>query len=526
MPAAKPEAVRQLAEQYEPVFVFSSGEHVFPALAESYLSHVSLAAWAPDPGQLPVRDLGVPPESSAGPNRRGTAIMDGGPPGTKRGGPSAAGAPLRRDGSGTDAIGHPSYRLNNASPTLFLTFAGWSDNKFTQGNADYVRAAFSELSAAMEPSLTWSEFESLPNRPVIWVDQPTTPTVYAEIRWCEDFLRIAEAVQQANGAERNFAGGPDPDSLQRILALTYYLFFPLLDRSAPGAATTGSELLSHQREGQWEAATVFFAGTPSSTDDPSDFDFVEPPLAVALSRDRNVATSLATCRRWSEVTRDGLHPRLYVSRGRHELLFAAPEDSTGNFDGPGGGASVDTRLDTTDPGQEDFPGSEVLLIAGLVVPWPFGLVLLLLWLISLLAGLHNDQFNGAEGPPPEVDTPAGDGDGSIAAPAGSAAPGQVLADGRRIDDPATTLLRFINGLDRDPPRTSWPEDDDPGAPPPRFEFPYWWEFAGRWGIDVPSGATAWAPGTRRVDRVGRSLGYWNTVSLANAWAQGLVDRPS
>ena len=431
MPAAKPEAVRQLAEQYEPVFVFSSGEHVFPALAESYLSHVSLAGLGPPipvscryetsaflPNRAPGRTVAEPRSWTGG---RRVLNAAGRVPRVRRCGATDQGP--------TRLVTHLT-RLNNASPTLFLTFAGWSDNKFTQGNADYVRAAFSELSAAMEPSLTWSEFESLPNRPVIWVDQPTTPTVYAEIRWCEDFLRIAEAVQQANGAERNFAGGPDPDSLQRILALTYYLFFPLLDRSAPGAATTGSELLSHQREGQWEAATVFFAGTPSSTDDPSDFDFVEPPLAVALSRDRNVATSLATCRRWSEVTRDGLHPRLYVSRGRHELLFAAPEDSTGNFDGPGGGASVDTRLDTTDPGQEDFPGSEVLLIAGLVVPWPFGLVLLLLWLISLLAGLHNDQFNGAEGPPPEVDTPAGDGDGSIAAPAGSAAPGQVLADGR------------------------------------------------------------------------------------------------
>src|SRR5262245_14127298 len=116
MPLADPDQVRALAERYEPSLVFSSGEPVFPVLVESYLSHVSLAAWPPGAGQQPAPDLGVPAESSTGAHRRGTAIMDGEAPGVRLGGPNAAGAPLRRDGSGADAIGNSSYRIGFASP--------------------------------------------------------------------------------------------------------------------------------------------------------------------------------------------------------------------------------------------------------------------------------------------------------------------------------------------------------------------------------------------------------------------------
>jgi hypothetical protein len=151
MPVAKPDQVHALAQAYEPMLVFSSGERVFPVLVESHLSHVSSAAWAPGASQPAVRDLGVPAESNTGPNRRGTAIMDRIAPGTRLGGPNAAGAPLRRDGSGPDAIGSSAYRGQRASQDLFLTFGGWSNNLYTSGNSDYVVAAFAELSAAMEP---------------------------------------------------------------------------------------------------------------------------------------------------------------------------------------------------------------------------------------------------------------------------------------------------------------------------------------------------------------------------------------
>ncbi|MFD7406792.1 hypothetical protein ACFV7R_29865 [Streptomyces sp. NPDC059866] len=525
MTAASDEHVRLLARTYQPVLLFSSGERVFPALVESYLSHVSAAPWVPLPGQTAVRDLGVVPEVPGGPHRRGTAIMDGRPPGVLRGGRSASGAPLGRRGADADSIGNSAYRGPKASPDLFLTFGGWRDAACTEGDAEYLVAAFSELAAAMDPGQRWEEFESLPNRPVLWVEQPTTPTVYAEAAWCGDYGRADDRVERADAALRDFAQGPDRDSLSRVLALTYHLFFPLQDdpRGAAGRPGTGNPG-DRLREGQWVAATVFFEGTPAASGDPSEFDVVEPPLAVSLSRDRTSATTPDSCRPWDQVVRDGSGPRLYVSRGQHRLLFAAPDDPAGTGQPPvGGGAAAVTRLDTEDPGQGNFPGSEQLLVMGLLLNMPLAL---LGWLISLFSEvLRGEPLNGPNGPPADVSTPAGDGAGPIASPSGAEGPGAVLKDGRRIDDPATSLLRVVNALPRDPQRTSWPDDDAPGAPPPDVEYPYWWDFSGLWGVRVAPNATAWTSGMQRVDRFGRSLGYWNTVGLARAWAQDLVRRP-
>jgi hypothetical protein len=518
MALATPELLRSLAERYQPLLVFSTGERVFPAQVESYLSHVSLAAWAPGAGQSAARDLGVASESGSGARSRGTAIIQGPPPGTRLGGPSTAGAPLRRDGHNADSIGSTAYKPRWAPPGLFLTFGGWTDRSCTSGDRAYLLAAFGELTAAMEPALDWAEFETLPNRPLLWVEQPTAPTIYAEAEWCAAYVAVDNAVDRSGSPARDFAG-PDPASLRRLLALTYHVFFPVLDAPEGNALAFGVRA----REGQWEAATVFLPATPSDSGDPAELDVTEPPVAVALSRDRGVQVRLSSCRAWSQVSRLGAHPRLYVSRGRHQLLFAPPQDQVGNYDGPGGGASTNTRLDATDPGQDDFPGSEVLLL-GLLLPFPLNLLALLAWIVSVLLGLHNDAHNGEAGPPPDISNPDGDGGGSVASPTDAGRAGEVLPDGERIDDPATTLLRFVDRLRRDPPETSWPDDDDPGAPPPPVEQPFWWDFAGRWGVDVVVGATQWGPGTVRVDGTNRSMGYWNTVRLTVAWARGLIDR--
>lgn len=515
MTAMFPDAVRALAKRYEPVLVFSSGERIFPVQVESYLSHVSAAPWVPG------RDLGVEPELPGGPHRRGTAIMDGEPPGVLCGGRSASGAPLGRDGADADAIGNSAYRGRKASPDLFLTFGGWRDSACTRGDADYLIAAFSELAAAMNEnrSSPWEEFESLPNRPVLWTTQPTTPTVYAEAAWCGDHLKVSRRVEQALPGEHDLAHDSDATALSRTLALTYHWFFPLQDARRPGP-------LSRRREGQWVAATVFFEGEPGSS--PPEFEPVEPPVAIALSREPGQAPDVASFRPWSQTVRDDAHPRLHVSHGRHLLLFAAPDDPEGNLPAPvGGGAAEVTRLSTHDLGQSNFPGAEVLLAGGLLLPAPFAEIVFLLWLLSVLIELvNNDPNNGPDGPPVEIQTPAGDGAGPIATPAGVAQPGEVLSSGRRVDDPPVSLLRVIDALPRDPRQTVWPDEENPGSPPPRTEYPYWWDFAGRWGVAVAPHSMQWASGTRRVDGWGRSLGYRNTVQLARAWALGLVRRPS
>jgi len=525
MPTATTDNLRKLSYRYQPVLAFSAGERVFPALVESYLSHVSLAAWNQ------IGDAGVPGEPINGPNHRGTAIMNGAPPGMKlAGAPNSVGQPLRLDWYG---IGNSAYRPGNAPETLFLTFGGWSDATYTRGSRDYLLAAFSELSAALDSANTWQEFESLPNRPHLWVDQPTTPTVYAEAEWSGMYWKV----DQARGVPNGDFAQTDREALQKVLALTYYIFFPLREPNNPEVLVCDGFC-----EGQWEAVTIFFPGVQGASRGPSappEFEYQEPPLAVALSRSRHVTNSLSSCRPWDwppgvpawirpPVQRDGLHPRLYVSLGRHELLFAPPADQAGNYEqgGSPGGASRESSLDESDPGQEDFPGFEPLLL-GLILPFPLNLFALIAWLFTVFAGLNNDAYEGAHGPPDDISTPEGDGRGPVAAPAdGSVPPGTVLADGTRIDDPAITLLRFIDNFRLDPQRTPWPSDKDPGAPPWELEYPYWWDFAGRWGVDIASGGTEWAPGTRRIDRFGRSLGYWNAVELTRAWANGEVTRPS
>ncbi|MFD0008720.1 hypothetical protein ACFVJ4_41020 [Streptomyces sp. NPDC127178] len=507
MTKASPKELQRLAVAYEPTWVFSSGERVFPVQVESYLSHTSGAAWKP--GE---RDSGVAAETTGGPHHRGTAIMDGAPPGTLLDGRSDSGAPL-----GSEEIGRRAYKGAKASAGLFITFGGWRNAECTDGNADYLRAAFSELAAAMDPKASWEEFEALPNRPVLWTGQPTTPTVYAEASWCGDHLRADRNAARDKGAARDFAEGADAQSLPRLLALTYHLFFPLQD-SVPSVT-------ERLREGQWEAATVFFGGVPGPPEDPAAFEFAEPPLAVVLSRSTALESTVADCRRWRQTVRDGSHPRIHVSRGRHQLLFASPDDPAGNVPTVSGGAAEVTRLAVEDPGQHDFPGSEVLLVLGLVLTSP---LLLFLWLISFVVGLIGDINNGPNGRSLDASTPAGDGAGPVSSPSGTAKPGEVIGSEFkvRVDDPAVTLLRFVDAVDRDPRRTIWPDEEDPGAPPPPVEYPYWWDFAGSWGIAVPPHATEWASGSHRVDGDGRSLGYRNTVALARAWALGQADRPA
>jgi hypothetical protein len=523
-----PRLLRDLAIRFQPSLYFSSGEKHFPILAESWLSHVSLAPWEE------IGERGVRAEGPGGVHHRGTAILEPksppAPTGTfpfdkKGGAPNDSGVPIVLGSSGPDAIAEPAYRPGNAAMGLFLTFGGWS-NDYMKGDKQYLEWAFSELSAAMDSNNDWGTFEELDNRPLLWVQQPVMPTVYAEAEWAGIYPRFDDdsAKAAALGPQRDFAGPVDRLSMEKLLAINYFFLFALRDLS--GIATSEGSA-----EGQWEAVTLFFAGTPTSPpvgfNRPS-FDVDESaPVAVALSRSRTVQSSLDDCRPWIQVPHDGDHPRIFVGKGGHSLLFAPPNDQRNNYSsgspGAGSGAAPDTRLDEHDAGADDFPGEPWLLL-GLILPFPLNLLALLLFLASVLAGLHNDRFVESEGAPDaEVDTPEGDGTGPIAGPADGPAPGTILSDGRRVDDPSGSFFRFVNRFRNDPPYTQWPTDL-PGEPPPEFEYPFWWDFAGRWGIDVRPGG-GWGPGMRRVDRFERSVGYFNAVQLARAWARGIVHRP-
>jgi hypothetical protein len=52
------------------------------------------------------------------------------------------------------------------------------------------------------------------------------------------------------------------------------------------------------------------------------------------------------------------------------------------------------------------------------------------------------------------------------------------------------------------------------------EYPYWWDYTGRWGVRVePRVENDWEDGTRRVDGFRRSWAYWNAYWLLDFWAQ-------
>jgi hypothetical protein len=47
-----------------------------------------------------------------------------------------------------------------------------------------------------------------------------------------------------------------------------------------------------------------------------------------------------------------------------------------------------------------------------------------------------------------------------------------------------------------------------------FSAPPWWAFPGKWGVQVaPSVSSNWTSATTRVDTLGRSWAYWNTVAM-------------
>jgi hypothetical protein len=530
MTPATPANLRKLAARFQPSFNFSTGERFFPIQAESWLSHLSYAPWQPND------DAGIAPETDnpAGPHHRGTAILQSEHQSTppfgivrKGGGPNAAGRPLALSGNSEDSIGATAYRYPAAPDELFLSFGGWADPTLRAGNADYLTAGFSELASAMDPMHPWIGFEQSANRPIIWHPQPTAPTVYAEAEWAGMYARLDASpdFRAANGNRSSFGGVVDADALEKLLVITYHLLFPMRDVGGdPGAVSAGNA------EGQWEAVSLFFTGRttgPATTGSRRPaFELDDTgPLAIAFSRSRRLDRFGVDAYPYFFTTKtDGGNPTVFVSLGAHRLSLFPPNEETPDFasgSGAGGAASSDTRLDATDPGKGDFPGDELLLVAGLALASP---LLLLAWLISLFLGLNNEASTESEGPATGVPTPEGDGGGPIGAASEGAAPGTRLSDGTRVDDPALTILRFIDLLMDDPPKTSWPEGADPRDPPPDVEYPTWWDFGGRWGIEVEPGG-GWSPGDRRIDRLGRTLGFFNAVRLADAWAKGIGRRP-
>ena len=537
------ENLRELAFAYLPRLRFDADERFFPVSPEAYLSHTGAAPWPEDAWSEPDDVL---PD----PRRRGTAlcIVDPATGLTRQAGaPNVHGRPLNP----ADLAASPT---DGGAPLPFLCFAGWEpDSARGRGDADYLAAAFSEFAAAMNPALRWIPFDEStqpgtgtrpPTLPQLWVPQPPAPTIWAEVEWFGHYRGLL-AEDPGDGTWLD----PSDARNDHYLCLTYYVFYAAREPSGSGDATRACE-------GQWEAATLFFetAGA-DGTERPvtADVTVLEPPVWASVTQGRDLqGRYLAETRRWSDTERTP-HPTaveiadrgsavlpldverapstelvLYVGRGSHRFHFERLRDSP--WPPPGELEDIDWE-DISGPG---FPGYDPFAVAGEIGwaledeispddpdtfwedVWSFfasilvGIVILLALLVALLAWPFYalaDLFDSTTGD----DLPRGgreEARGDLTEAAGESylpeederQDGALGSQSGHASAPfALTLVDRLNAPD---------------------DHPAWWNYSGRWGIEVSGADGTWQSGTQRVDRADRSLGYFTAYWLEDHVADG------
>lgn len=514
-----------LAQRFSPILAFHEQERFFPALVESWLSHVTEAPWATDPAHQ-LGDLGPDPF------HRGTAlcswqrdrllVMAGQPVGGDR--------PLQLTNNANDVYAIGRDGLKTVGDNVFLDVAGWlPESRFGSGDLDRLYALFSELSAAVNQSLDWTPLHGRSDLPHAWIPQPVNPTTYCEARWAFDYHQISD-----QGELGDFPTGDG--SLNNYLALTYHYLYPAME---PGPDGVGFRL-----EGQWEAATLFFRGDPAKGDQ-TGVAFT-PPEWVVVSQGIEQASNdfhHTEARPWGEVQRLGEHPLLYVAKGTHHFYFEPVSGQTtdpGNNPNPG--ADPGSHDDDRDEGGiTDFLidallllllGALVVALAALLsfvlaVVIAIALIVLILFLLfEWLASLFDSGDNDNSGDPvpgsqgndeaPGDGTQAGGGEG----PSGGAPPGGSGGSGSgtfglpNTGSPTgqATVSFDVRLVDRVFSDGSKPTDFPSDTP---CESPAWWDYSGCWGVKIQDGlGTGWVDGTRRVDEHRRDWGYWCGLRLS------------
>lgn len=386
-------ALRELAAAYAPTLVFADDEHFFPVLAEAYLAHTTYAPWPDEHG--PERGTGLDHLLEPDGRQRGTALVRTETDGdalelTRVGGaPNAHGRPLQfsADAGDPDAIGRAD-RAGAAGAGLHLVVGGWADADRTSGDDAYLASIFSEFGDAMnvDAGPQWDD----PERPALatfWVDQPTSPTTYAEVEWCGRFPDLAAAAGLGD-----FGPAPDAAPVTRLdgfVQLTYYYLFPVRRPADPSASDGVARM-----EGQWQAVTLFFRaqGSASETDSegrPEDLVLFEPPAAAALSNQVD-ASVRAEVHSWDALQKfqltlqptptmaavaalpqsvpvESTSPVIYVGQGTH-AFFKDPTSGQSPYgqDTPTPSEEVDTADFTDEMGVGGFFLALLAIIAAIV----------------------------------------------------------------------------------------------------------------------------------------------------------------
>ncbi len=528
----------ELAEGYLPLFFFDPLERFFPCAAEEWLTHEAGERW-----------------DAMTTHQRGTAVlavqraaMAFTAANVLAGNDSPNGGPITLDPVAPNGIGQP-FAPPSVTQDLFLDCAGWDDTTtevmsgspaYATGSIDYLDKLFRGLAHALNGAIPLDA--PLPP-PKFKVPRLTSPTVYVEVEWGGQYPRVDQQRAEQTGTAPDFPpqaappGASGPASLTALdsyVVLTYYLFYPAME---PSPVAQPDPDTSRNREGQWEAISVYLKGRADTEhrDEEGRPDilgigvskdlFTQPKFAV-YSRgyslgDDNTSPLAAEARPWSDpqsrpamsVTALNSHPFAYVSAGTHKNFFeivatvtTGPTQPNPVLNTTGGvlmgaaGTAAGVCLGLAPPPLT--PACIVCLIIAAVV----FLIGLILWLLSLILQTDPQTTESPQSSAPGTDV-ARDG-GPAAAPPGVTVSGPP---GLPPTAQVSANVRIISRFKFDPtaPVTTYPL---PG--PDIVEMPSWWQYPGRWGVRVVNRFSGqWDSGARRVDEFERSRGYWNTYQL-------------
>jgi hypothetical protein len=494
-----------VARRYSPILLFDKrqdgrDEQFFPISVESWLAHVSSF-----------------PDAVPSCPRRGTSVWTYPPfqaancPGVNPGDlnlvPASAGDP--------DFIGANPFRTDEHH---FVDFGGWAPyglpeaDAWTQGNLKYLADVYDAIRPISWPAGTGP---ATPQPTPAFPDFPPGLATYCEVVRGDDLAELAfVASDDPEAGPVTAQDNPAKDKLADYLVLTYHYFYPCMQPFKEAKFM----------EGQWESISVFVKMFGNKLEMRPRF------IAYSQGYRRNnnnwwVAQSVAES--WSAPTTqllkspdDPNHPLAYVSWGTHGNFFGSQLNPI-NTSQPNTGEIVGAAI---------FVAGWVTLVIGIIALNPIvavvGLVIAFIgWLIALIASLcgDNDDDESSEQSTyiPEDDPRVTDhhnGEGpSVAAPGSPPA-------GPGLPGPQTFILRLIDPSDPKAVRDSAPALDADGQPT-EAEYPYWWDYVGRFGVvvdnDTSKGATkgTWMHGSRRVDPSGVSRAVINMRALLDLVSQ-------
>ncbi|MEK5376186.1 hypothetical protein [Paenibacillus sp. FSL P2-0173] len=533
----------ELALAFQPILLFDPSERFYPIAAEEWLDHLATDPWD---GKT---------------NKRGSAVMvvdrnttSFGDIDVQAGSHYPTGDHLALSNIEPNGIGQEFTVGFNQD--LFINVAGWDDalspdnQGYTKGSLQYLDLLFRSVSSNINPIIPLDEPTPSPE---FTLPRLSVPTIYAEVEWAGTYPQLDKERRDSVKDNKQLDFPPsiesdEPDKnnimldLDRYIAITYYMLYPAME---PALSSEDDEI--HKREGQWEAITIFIKnifddlGMRKSRDGRQRMDFFYgndvkecidyfEPRFVVFSKGYTTGEDLdsplaAEVRPLFNVNnpnlgviRFGTNTVAFVGAGLHKNLFNiagavvipgdSPPDPTLNSIGGAimGAAGTGAGICLAFIASPIPPAVVVCLVVSGVV-FLIGLVLFVLsWLLkddptiteaSLPSSTDVARRGGGQALPPGFPTLTSPG----VAPVGKGLKAMI----RVID-------RF--GFDPELPESSYPLPEPTSLENPIVEMPTWWNFSGRWGVRTVHRATSeWDSGTRRVDKYGRSRGYWNTYRL-------------